>query len=76
LLIRFAATLSLCLFAASGLPAREQGVSSSETQLQIEHLLETPQLEISGDKIYHQDGLREAYSASAFEPLWTNAENH
>jgi murein L,D-transpeptidase YcbB/YkuD len=45
----------------------------SETQLQIEHLLETPQLEISGNAIYLQDGLRKAYAANAFAPFWTTA---
>ena len=71
LLIRFAACLSLLVFALPGLPAPEPDPGFSEAQLQIEHLLETPQLEISGDAIYLQDGLREAYAANAFAPLWT-----
>jgi len=69
--IRFAASLSLLVFAAPVLPAREPDPGLSETQLQLEQLLETPQLEISGNAIYLQDGLREAYAANAFEPLWT-----
>jgi murein L,D-transpeptidase YcbB/YkuD len=74
MLTRLAACLGLLGFATPGLHAQEPRSGLSETQLQIEHLLETPRLEISGDDIYHQDGLREAYSASAFEPLWTNAK--
>ena len=66
-----AGCLGLCLFAVSGLPGAEPDAGLSETQLQIEHLLETPQLEISGDAIYLQDGLREAYAANAFAPFWT-----
>ena len=74
LLARFATCLSLCLFAVPGLPAPEPDAGLSEVQLQIEHLLETPQLEISGDAIYLQDGLREAYAANAFAPLWSTEQ--
>lgn len=46
----------------------------SDTQLQIEQLLNTPDLEIQGDRVFMQNLMREVYVTNAFEPLWTNAE--
>jgi len=66
--------ITLWLFFCASLPASQQpdDAGPSETQLQIEQILDTREAEIEGESVVTQNLLREIYAASAYLPIWTD----
>jgi len=65
------AVFLLC-FCGVRLVAQQPVSEPSEVQLQIEQILDTPRVEIQGERVITQDALRVLYASEAYQALWTS----
>jgi len=69
---RVSILIALLLCCSNGLQAQQTESEPSETQLQLEQVLDSAQAEIQGEAVVAQALLREIYAAKAYRPIWTD----